>query len=373
MLYVDIPTRPELMALTASRGPAHVSFYVPTTPETQHIETARIELGNLLRQAEAQLEAAGTPKRTIWPISEQVNDLLDDDGFWTHQANGLAVLVTPDHLSSFRLPTRLEAMVQVADRFHLKPILRAVSVPLHGFVLALEENAVRLVEVFADMPAQEVRVPGMPTDAASAVGTANVNSRSYSGRKGGAEGQKVLLRQYARQIDAALRPVLSGRSEPLILAAAAPLDAIYRSVNSHPELTEAGIATSPARMTPAELGAEARKIMDALHRDRLAALAALFKTRGNEGRASTDIAQTARAATFGAVDTLIVDIDSVVPGTLADTDGAVTFADAASAETYGVVDEIAGRVLAAGGQVLGVRRDEVPGGGDLAAILRFAV
>ena len=373
MLYVDIPTQPELMALTAARGPAHISLYIPTTPETQHIEAARIELGNLLRKAEAQLEAADTPKRTIWPISEQVNDLLDDDSFWTHQANGLAVLVTPEHLYSFRLPTRLEAMVQVADRFHLKPILRAVSVPLHGFVLALEENRVRLVEVFADMPAQEIRVPGMPRDAASAVGTANVNSRSYSGRKGGAEGQKVLLRQYARQVDAALRPVLAGRSEPLILAAGAPLDSIYRSVNSHPGLTETGIATSPARMTEAELGAQAREIMDTLHRDRLAALGGLLKARENEGRASTDIAQTARAATYGAVDTLIVDIESVVPGTVADEDGAVSFADAPSAETYGVVDEIAGRVLATGGQVLGVRRDEVPGGGDLAAILRFAI
>ena len=78
----------------------------------------------------------------------------------------------------------------------------------------------------------------------------------------------------------------------------------------------------------------------------------------------------------------LTDVLTILPGTLpepelarrlADTDGAVTFADAASAETYGVVDEIAGRVLAAGGQVLGVRRDEVPGGGDLAAILRFAV
>lgn len=141
MLYVDIPTRPELAALVAARGPAHVSLYLPTTPETQDIEAARIALGNLLREAETQLEAAGTPKRTVWPIAEQVQDLIDDEGFWRLQANSLAVFVTPEALRSYRLPNRLGATVQVSDRFHLKPLIRAVSVPQHAFVLALEEGA----------------------------------------------------------------------------------------------------------------------------------------------------------------------------------------------------------------------------------------
>jgi hypothetical protein len=38
-----------------------------------------------------------------------------------------------------------------------------------------------------------------------------------------------------------------------------------------------------------------------------------------------------------------------------------------------IVDEIAVRALTSGARVIAVRRDEVPGGGDLAAILRYAV
>ena len=373
MLPVDIPTRPELATLVAARGPAHVSLCLPTTPETKDIEAARIALGNLLREAEAQLEAAGTPKRSIWPISEQVQDLIDDDDFWRFQANSLAVFVTPEGLRSYRLPTRLTQTVQVADRFHLKPLIRAVSVPQHAFVLALEEGGVRLVEVFADMAPQELRVPDMPRDAASAVGTANVNSRSASGRIQGSEGQKVRLRQYARKVDAALRPVLSGRAEPLIVAATEPMLSIWRSVNSYPELAAQAIATSPARMTPAQLAEAARAILDAQHAERLAGFATFYERRAGEQRATADIAQAARAATFGAVDTLLVDIDEVVPGTVDEATGAVAFAEAEGPGTYGVVDEIAGRVLAAGGQVLGVRRAEIPGGGSLAAVLRYAV
>ena len=62
----------------------------------------------------------------------------------------------------------------------------------------------------------------------------------------------------------------------------------------------------------------------------------------------------------------------MVAGTVGD-DGSVTFAKGESAGTYGVVDEIAGRALAAGAQVLGVRRDDIPGKASLAAVLRYAV
>jgi hypothetical protein len=38
-----------------------------------------------------------------------------------------------------------------------------------------------------------------------------------------------------------------------------------------------------------------------------------------------------------------------------------------------VVDEIAGRVLRSGGQILGVRKADIPGNKSLAAILRYAM
>lgn len=373
MLYVDIPTSAQLARLIASRSDASVSIYLTTTTDTQGIDQSRIQLGNLLKDAIEQLEAAGTPKRTLWPIEEMVQDLQDDDEFWTRQANSLAIFVTPEKLRTFRLPTHLTDLVQVADRFHLKPLLRATSVGQHAFVLALEENAVRLIEVTGDLPAEEVKVDTMPKDAASAAGTANVNSRNYAQRKGGAEGQKVLLRSYARKIDAALRPVLDGRSEPLIVAATEPMASIFRSVCSYDHVAETGIETSPNRMNPAELAEASRPILDKLHADLLEEVRELYRVRENDGRGTTQIARAARAATFGAVDTLLVDMDEVVPGSIDETTGEITFGDKADATNYGVVDEIAARVIVAGGRVLAVRREDIPQNESLAAILRYAV
>ncbi|HJU03001.1 MAG TPA: hypothetical protein VJ966_17535, partial [Actinomycetes bacterium] len=85
----------------------------------------------------------------------------------------------------------------------------------------------------------------------------------------------------------------------------------------------------------------------------------------------SDIATVARLVTHGAVDTLFVDIDGVVPGEV-DEAGAVRFGDEQVPGGIGVVDEIARRGWLSGAHLLAVRRDDVPGGGDLAAILRYA-
>ncbi len=373
MLYVDIPTRPEFKALNAIRADACVSIYLKTTPLTQASDASRIELGNLARQAREQLEAVGFDKRRLASLMEHFDDLADDDGFWRLQANSLALLSTPDRLRTFRLPNSLSSMVAVSDRFHLKPLLRAITFSNSAFVLALSENAVRLVEIHAELPAVAVKVEGLPKDAASALGKATLNDRSPSGRIQGSEGQNVRFRQFARQVDAALRPVLSGRETPLILAATGRLASVYRAVNSYPNLLPDGIEDSPDRISDADLADAARPVLDAAHAAELSALKALYQAHVGDGRATCDLSDAARAATYGAIETLLVDMDSVVPGTVDDQTGAITFAERADATNYGVVDEIASRALATGARILTVRKADLPGSGDLAAILRYGV
>ena len=100
---------------------------------------------------------------------------------------------------------------------------------------------------------------------------------------------------------------------------------------------------------------------------------ALFEDRKGQGRATSDISDAARAATYGAIEQLMLDIDEVIPGTVDEADGRVTFAEGPSAKTYGIVDEIAGRALLSGARVLAVRKEDIPGRAHLAAILRYPI
>ena len=372
-LHTDIPTRSEVESLLRARGSPCVSIYLATSPVPQEAQAERIELKNLVAEAAEQIEAAGGRRRTVQEVREPLDELLEDDSFWAEQARSLAVFASPNGLRTYRLANRLTNSVEVADRFYIKPLLRAVTFSQAGFVLALAAGSVRLVEVAGEGPPFTVHVPGLPADAASAAGKASIADRSPSRRLQGSEGQKTRLRQYARKVDQSLRGVLTGLELPLILAAAEPLESIYRSVNSYPHLAETGIQGSPEGETDEELASAARTVLDELHARELSNQRQRFEQMFAQDRASTDVATVARAATYGSVDTVIFDIDQKVPGFVDDDSGAVTFAEDDDAVSYGVVDELVRRVLLSGGSVFAVRAPEVPGGGPVAAILRYAL
>jgi len=372
MLYVDIPTSEDFAALACHRGDACVSIYLPTTPVTQQTRGDRIELKNLTKRAVQQIRLArGGDERAAALIAEQLDDLADDDEFWRFQAHSLAVFATPKNLKTFRLPNSLERVLEISDRFHIKPLLRSVSFPNACYILALAQRSVRLIEVSADLPAALIKVDGLPEDAGRALRGVGEIAHWPSGRIQGREGQKVLLRQFARRVEQAIRPVLGGSGLPLVLAAAEPLASLYRSVNTYPQLDDVIIEGSPEGLSEADLAERARPILDGINQREIAAWRTLFRERENSGRATTDIAQAARAATFGAVETILVDIDQVIPGRI-DDQGAVSFARQPGEGNYGLVDEIATRVLAAGGRVIGVRKADIPREQPLAAVLRYA-
>ena len=371
-MHTDIPTRADLQDLLATRAAACVSIYLPTAPEERG-RRDRLEFKQLSDDALRQLADASVGDDVVDALRDALEDLADDTDFWARQGHSLAVLATPSSLRTFQIANRLSPIVEVSDRFHVKPLLRSATFPQAAFVLALSQNAVRLIEVSPDEPPVELRIPDMPRDAASAVGKASLGDRSADGRVQGDEGLKVRLRQYSRKVDQALRPVLAGLDLPLILASTEPLESIFRSVSTYPHFAPTTILGNPDTTSDGELAEASRQVLDELYAQELTQLRSLYEQRVSQGRATDDLAAIARAATFGAVDTAFVDIDETVPGFVDEADGALTLDESDDAVNYGVVDEIARRVLLAGGRVLAVRQEDIPGPGSAAAILRYPV
>ena len=372
MYYVDMPSAEEIGDLNLVRSDACISIYLPTTPISRDIEPSRINLGNLAKKAIAQLETAGCDKRHIVALQEQFAELLADDDFWNHQANSLAILITPESLRTYRMANKLTDIVEVSDRFHLKPLLRAITFPHAAHILALSENAVRLIEVSADLPAREIAVQNMPTDAATAGGKAANKGYSGTGHRHGSQGEGFYLARFVRKLDAALRPVLTGSDLPLILATTKQLESLFRSLSVIPALSST-ISGNSEHLTSADLATAARPILDAHYAEKIQDFHRLFDERTGQQRTTTDITDAARLATFGGIDRLLVDIDGVIDGTIDDETGMVSFAAEGNAVNYGIVDEITGRALRSGAKVMAVRKADIPGGQELAVISRYPI
>ena len=370
MLYVDIPTAAEFKALAERRADACVSIYIPTTPITQGTDASRIELKNSIREATRQLREADFDKRRLAALEGPIEELLDDYDFWKHQSNSLAVLATPDDLHTYRLPNHFASFVEVSDRFHLTPLVRTLSFPYSKFVLALSQGAVRLIEIDENTFSAEVSVPDLPSDLSEATGRSMPRDRAPTGRLQGDEGQKVLIRQFARQVDRALRSHLAGQAQPLILAGVRPLLDIFRSLCSYPNLLEEQLLGNWEHLSPAELAEMARPLVTREYQKRVRDLRERFSKFETQRRTSHDFQQLGTLATNGAVDTLLIDIDSSVLGTM-DEFGAISFSTNPSAHDYDLIGEIAIRVFLTGGKLVGVRGEDLPGHAKAAAILRY--
>ena len=372
MLYVDIPTASDLLSLAEQRDPASVSLYLPTSPKTTKAQASRIELKSLARAAVQELEHANADAADIASVDELVHSLVDDAEFWRFQAHGLAVFATPHSIRHYRLPNRLELRCTVSDRFHIAQLLRSVTFPNAGYVLVLSEGGVRLVEVSPDIPASTVPLPDLP-DTIDGFLSQPLGDRLPRKGPRGSQGDASAQRQFARKINSVVRDYLRGSGLPLVLAASEPMASIYRSVNSYPRLSDTGIPGSAEPLTDNAAAEKARPVFDAAYRAEIDDWCRTYEQRENQSRATTDVATAARASTFGAVDSLLIDMTTQQFGTIDETNGTVTFAETQTPGTYCLINEIAARVIRGGGRVLAVHADDIPNGAALAVILRYPV
>jgi hypothetical protein len=391
MLHIDIPTLEEFKALAQIKGETCVSLYVPTSPLGTSAKFNRTAFKDLAKEALSQMKEAGIDKRKIAVFEQQFDhlvgaehDVQDEDkirklqrakpdpieSFWYYQANGLAVLTTMRLTRMFRLPNAPKSLAEVADRFHLTPLIRAMTSPHDIFVLALAEESVRLVHAFANFPPERVRVRNLPKNAEEATRRPSFHVRAPRRRLQNLEGEKVLLQKYVRQVEHTICNVLSQQNAPLVLAAAEPMASMFRSLNTYPRLADETIEGNPEQRTDAELEDAAIPILDRLYSRELKAVIALYDQL-KPRRATTDVSYAAHAATAGVVDQLLVDLDAVIPGLVSDLDGTVIYAASDDTETYSVVDEVARRALSTGARVLGARKEELPERAPLTAILRY--
>lgn len=369
LLHTDVPTIAQVDQLMTERNPASVSIYLPTDT-TSTGEHERLELKNLINEAVAGLHAQGVDKRVAADVEEELLDLVDDVEIWPFMARSLAIFATPDGVQTYRLPNHLNAHVQVADRFFVKPLMRSITFPHLGYVIALSQNETRLLEVLPEGSSYRLDVDELPRSMDHALASMGAGGRAPRGKISGAEGAKVRMVQFSRKINQALRSVLDGES-PLIIAGTEPLASVFRASSTYPRLSPLTITGNPETTSDADITAEARTILDETYAAEVQEQLGLFDQRRSTSRATSQLAEVARAATMGMVDTVFADIDDATMGRIDEDSGAMEISDASDPHAYGLVDEIVRRVWRNGGSVLAVRRDEVPDGEPVAAILRY--
>jgi hypothetical protein len=383
------PTVEQLTTLVAHEPPC-ISLYQPTHRANPENLQDPIRFKNLVRDAERSLREKYSG-REIRPLLEPLQTLADDYLFWTHQRDGLAILAAAGIFEVFRLQRTVKELLVVADRFHLKPLLRFVQSADRYQVLCLDRHEARLFEGNRDA-LDEMDVGDMPTTIKEALGDELTEQHEavgvYGKRAGGGHlahggpgsfpglgGRKDEIdkdmERFFQFID---REVLDRFSRPsglpLILAALPEYHTEFRRVSRNPFLQAAGVEKHPDSLSAEALRSEVWRVVEPYYLARLARLTEEYGTAAASGMAASELNDVAKAAAAMRIGVLLVEADRHIPGRFDSTTGEIRPDRLADPEVDDVIDDLAETVLRTGGEVVVVPAARMPTRTGMAATFR---
>jgi hypothetical protein len=380
-------TRDELKALTQEQAGWCVSLFMPAHRSAAETQQDQIRFKNLLREAEAHLLAGGLRATEARALLEPAQQLASEGVIWRQPSDGLAVFISARLFRYYQLPLAFEAVVVVAQRFHLKPLLPLLSDEGHFYVLALSQNAVRLLKG-TPHTVKDVPLEGVPQSMAEAMRFEEPNKQIqwhtigspgrggpipvFHGQGTGIDDTKERLVRYFQKVNAGLHKLLCAERAPLILAAVGHLMPIYREVNTYPHLMEEGIAGNAEERSAAELHAAAWAIVQPhvlrVQHDTIE----IYHEYAGGARASHDLATIVRAAHEGRVQRLLVVAGAQRWGTFdLKTESIVVHAEQVAGDED-LLDRAAVETYLHGGTVHALPSDALPEKTPVVALFRSA-
>jgi hypothetical protein len=396
-------TREDIRAFLSEDHDTVVSIYIPTEPRAYRSEQNSLRFRSALNESTKQFENHGLRRAAIHSLIAPLRDLLDDEPFWLHQENGLAVFRSRSGLQTVRLHFEPAESIRVADAPYVVPLLEGLEMSDRHALLAISRNAIRLFlctsDVIEEIDTSDLRMPRSlaesmryddlqkpeslnhpttgPGRAVPRTSPAGRGERRH-GFHGHGESdvrEKTYVAAYLHQVDAALlRRLHDLGSPPLILAAVDYVSAIYRGVSKYDGLTTETIEGSPDELRAGELHGQAKPILEGRTKAKVDDARSRFHELAARGLATANLLEVVGAADIGRVDTLLVKKGASVWGRLDQASREVTIADAPQGQSDldDLLDLAARRTLTSDGTVLVLDPDTmIDNNAKAAATLRY--
>lgn len=347
-----------------------VTVYAPTDPADR--QSSRVAVKSAVDEALRRVRDAGARPAVEDALRAQWDAVAESD-VWSSLSGSIALFLDEDDHEAYVLPNRLDPQVQVGTRYDIGQLVRATTTPQEAYALTLSADGWNLWHATATTRATELEVErGGISDVADATNRATVRDRDHVRRLVGDEGRKVLLETYARRVADAVQAELRDvdADVPLFLFSTPPLSDLYRNADAGHDLIFVEGASD--RLADHDIDAAIRERLPLYNNERTDALIERLMDGTSSGLVAHDLADIARAAAAGAVETLIYDFTAEIRGSLDDATGAIAYDE----DGYDLLSLLVVRVLAQGGDVLAVRPGEVTAAGwngTAIAGLRFAL
>ncbi|AKD05557.1 hypothetical protein PKOR_06180 [Pontibacter korlensis] len=312
-----------------------ISLYIPTHRAGHETLNGQdhILFKNKIKEARILLAKHDVPEAEIDEYLKPAEELLDDNNFWRHQGEGLAVFITKGFSTYYTLPISVPEVVYVLDQFYLTPILPILSQNGRFFILCLYREKigfyeatiekVRQIDISSFVPetmneALKFDVKGKDQDFNTSRTTVN-GTNILGNPRGFSQGdqQHDRVREFMNAVDTGLQTILHDANEPLVLAGIDHYCSLFRKTSKYKNIVPENV--------PVDENADLINVKN-IHEKALEIIKPLMQQSHNDsltryqnvagtGVTSEDIATVAAEAVHGRIDTLFITPSDPVWGT----------------------------------------------------------
>ncbi len=296
-----------------------LSLYMPTVMAGRETRQNSIRFKNLLGQSEEILNAED--ENTSKKMLKSLEALIDDNDFWQHQSEGLAVFCSPEGIECYQVPSTFQEVVMVGNGFYLRPLIPLLLEAKEFFVLSLSQGKIRLFNSMTNQ-GQEIDLGDeeeFPTSVESALrfddpeaqlqshssgGTSSGDSAAiYHGQGVAGTDNKEEIERFFQIIHPKIEGILKDTNAPLILAGVDFLQPIYRSVSNYPKILESSISGNVEHLGIEEICQQGWDIASEFFQQEHQQVIEQFKQQKNTNPELC--AQTLEEVVFAALDGLV--------------------------------------------------------------------
>lgn len=382
MLYEIINEFPHDI-IYETEGP-FISLYQPTHRHNPENQQDPIRFKNLIRDIENSLKQK-YDKELIAKIMKPFNAIAEDNTFWNYTNDGLAILASKDQCVVYKLSRTVEEIAVVANSFHIKPLIRVFQSADRFYLLGLNRKEFKLYEGTRYGVEEVVFDEDTPTTVSEVLGDqftdSYLNPSAYGGAGGtpmfhGHGGRKdeidIDTERFFRYVD---RFVMENYTKPadlpLVLVSLDEYHGIFKDISHNPLLMEDGVKTAFDTMSLDDLKEQSWKVMEPVYVEKTKKLVDRFEFERSKFFGSDDVAQVVKAAVENRVDTLLIESERVLPGSINKETGQLEEGQLDDPRVDDMLDDLVELVLGSGGHVVLLPKERMPSTTGVAAIYRY--
>lgn len=386
---MDSITIQDIVELINKDEGTFISIYLPTFRSGVDIRQNPVKFKQLLREAEASLYDMEWRKEEVETFLKPAKELIPETKFWQNQSDGLALFITKEGITYFRIPFEFKESVTISNKIYIKPLLPLFSGNGQFNILALSKHEMRFFKC-SRQNVVEMELEGAPksmidmqveddyenpdTRTSLRIGSNElIYNKATQSQNNENDYERNELTRYFRAIDEALMNFHQGEDIPLVLAGVEYLIPIYREKSNYPYIVKDFIRGNPEILSEDELHKLAWEIVEPYFlKDQKTAEEKYTQYSGQRNNLFLNTLEKIIPAAFnGQIDSLFIDKDNDQWGSFDHEKNKIELVDDDSNGAEDLMEYVSVLTLSRGGKVFALEGVEIPNEESVAAVLRY--